>query len=94
MKIRLSKSLTIHLFPGGTLDRERIFRGRRFTFWMNVTVTLMNLFLFVRAHTRGDEPGAAFWGAIAAAWAVLSLVMAVRILRGRSGFFRNPVSQP
>jgi len=93
MKIRLSKSLVIHLFPGGTLDRERIFRGRRFTFWMNTTVTLLNLFLFFRAHARGDESGEAFWGAIAAAWAVLSVVMAIRIHRARSGFFRNSACQ-
>lgn len=90
MRIRLSKSLVIHLFPGVTADRETVLQSRRFNFWLGVNATLLGAIVCPFTFIQGDASKEFAAVCFTTFFAACSLISGVRIHRSGAGFVRNP----
>jgi hypothetical protein len=77
----------------GKTDQEAMIKGRRFVFWSNLVLTLFFLVLTACFRDRGDKVVylSAFFAAF---YAFLALVIGVKILKCRAGFFSRTKTFP
>jgi len=86
MKIRLSGTKWLYLVFRGTDDANTIYRSRRFTFWMSVLITLLNVSGSIYCHNRGNVDSGAVLALMAVASAIEVVILGMRIRRLHAGF--------
>jgi hypothetical protein len=74
------------IIDNGKADPDAIIRGQCFVFWGNLALALFFLILTACCHDKGGK--VLYLGAFfAALYAVCTLIVGVKILRSRTGFF-------